>query len=474
MHTLMNKTLHGILCVIAGSFLVANPAEAQSASSSSPRGKSEGEQRKKRVKGVTIGAESSSASSGAMIYSDTNVVTSLMRFGFSLEELLAQDVSSLLGLYQSGNSQALVESAQRVKALGLGFDVTYDKDLAFSRQESLTYDKLFPSSYNKALVRLIADYSGSARLVDSVNVFASESTSKQAITNETLLSKVFTPGGKNTDLLGLRSVSYFNPEEKNLGYRVGQGEMIYHKSINYVGGNGITLDVTKTVLEEVKGGSKKSEQISGARAFSVVALGDSNVSGKVTFSNKNRDTGTTRNVLAIGAVGTLTVKNNSKLDYSSGRVIAVGAGKLKGEGSNGEVNGLELSSKGVVAIASGQNVKLVDAKINVTHEKGKLLVYAENTIDLKSPTFASKFGKESEVYLDARTVNLTAVNFPEGSKVKLFSEKGAIDGKYPSFGRVLPGRVNFIKDVSYGGASVMNKQSFDTNGGNISIGKGKF
>jgi len=102
------------------------------------------------------------------------------------------------------------------------------------------------------------------------------------------------------------------------------------------------------------------------------------------------------------------------------------------------------------------------------------LVYAENTIDLKSPTFASKFGKDSEVYLDARTVNLTAVNFPEGSKVKLFSEKGAIDGKYPSFGRALPGRVNFIKGVSYGGASVMNKQSFDTNGGNISIGKGKF
>ena len=99
MHTLMNKTLHGILCVIAGSFLVANPAEAQSASSSSPRGKSEGEQRKKRVKGVTIGAESSSASSGAMIYSDTNVVTSLMRFGFSLEELLGRERSKSQGAW---------------------------------------------------------------------------------------------------------------------------------------------------------------------------------------------------------------------------------------------------------------------------------------------------------------------------------------------------------------------------------------
>ena len=63
------------------------------------------------------------------------------------------------------------------------------------------------------------------------------------------------------------------------------------------------------------------------------------------------------------------------------------------------------------------------------------------------------------------------MDFPSGSDVRLVSELGGIDGRYPNFGSSEAGRVNFISGVSYGGASnIMNDQaSFDDFGDRISI-----
>ena len=73
--------------------------------------------------------------------------------------------------------------------------------------------------------------------------------------------------------------------------------------------------------------------------------------------------------------------------------------------------------------------------------------------------------------MEATTIDLSNVDFPSGSAVRLVSELGAINGKYPNFGFSEPGRVNFIDAVSYGGpANIMNDaSSFDQHGGRISI-----
>ena len=75
------------------------------------------------------------------------------------------------------------------------------------------------------------------------------------------------------------------------------------------------------------------------------------------------------------------------------------------------------------------------------------------------------------IAMEAQTVNLSNLNFPNGSEVKLNSAHGAIDGKYPNFNNIMWGRVNFINNVRYSDNLIMNKTAFDTHAGNISIGK---
>jgi hypothetical protein len=73
--------------------------------------------------------------------------------------------------------------------------------------------------------------------------------------------------------------------------------------------------------------------------------------------------------------------------------------------------------------------------------------------------------------MEAMTINLSNINFPSGSNVNLNSLYGGVDGKYPNFGSATQyGRVNFIKSMTYGANSVMDRASFDLNGGNIKIG----
>ena len=88
-----------------------------------------------------------------------------------------------------------------------------------------------------------------------------------------------------------------------------------------------------------------------------------------------------------------------------------------------------------------------------------------------------RFSREaSSILMEAQTIRLSNVDFPAASMVNLNSLKGPIDGKYPNFGTNVSaaeqvGRVNFLRQVSSGGNSIMNRQAFDQFGGNITIGK---
>ena len=73
--------------------------------------------------------------------------------------------------------------------------------------------------------------------------------------------------------------------------------------------------------------------------------------------------------------------------------------------------------------------------------------------------------------MEAMTINLHNLNFPAGSSVNLNSAYGGIDGKYPSFGRVMYGRVNFIENIRYSSNLIMDRPSFDQHADNITIGK---
>ena len=76
-----------------------------------------------------------------------------------------------------------------------------------------------------------------------------------------------------------------------------------------------------------------------------------------------------------------------------------------------------------------------------------------------------------QITMEAMTINLYNLNFPNGSLVKLNSQYGAMDGKYPNFNSSILGRVNFVENIRYSSNLIMDRPSFDSYGSNISIGK---
>jgi hypothetical protein len=342
-------------------------------------------------------------------------------------------------------------------------DVRFDGSVSLSSREAFTYDKLFPNGYNKALVALIAKYSGSERLVNGVSELVAE---KSTINDSTTLSSIFTE--KNTDLLGLRKQSYFNLDPLNPVTTLSQGESYLARAITVSSDSGVTLDVTDTKLKE-SGNTKQT-----SRLYTVAALGDMSVSGKITVKNSNPNAEKTRNVVAIGAVNSLKVADRTEI-INQGRVLAVGAGKL--QGTNGEtITGLKLESKGAIAVGSGKNMNLVDATFTMGGSKSHLVMFAQNEMSVTNPSF-NNFGSKSEIYMEATTVNLTNVNFPGGSNVRLRSRDGgtqdgtAGEGIYPKFGASAPGRVNFISNVRYDGSLIGTTEQFNAHKENISIRK---
>jgi hypothetical protein len=130
--------------------------------------------------------------------------------------------------------------------------------------------------------------------------------------------------------------------------------------------------------------------------------------------------------------------------------------------------GLEVSREAV--IRGMRDVSLINSRIGAD---SMATIKAARNLNVDGLTFSRSV---SSILMEATTIRLSNMNFPAASAVRLNSLHGAIDGKYPNFGTAVPaaaqiGRVNFLKNVSSGGNALINRQTFDQFGGNISIGK---
>ncbi len=176
-------------------------------------------------------------------------------------------------------------------------------------------------------------------------------------------------------------------------------------------------------------------------------------------------------------MNSLRVSDNTKI-INEGRILAVGAGKLRSNSGDDKITGLELESKGAIVVGSGKNLHLVDAKFKVSGTKADVALYAQDSMTLQNPTF--NLGAKSSIFMEATTVNLRDVNFPGGSKITMVSKEGGTEdgisgsGKYPRFGTAETGRVNFIENVRYNTNLIDSKGAFDAHGGNITIRKPGF
>jgi len=163
--------------------------------------------------------------------------------------------------------------------------------------------------------------------------------------------------------------------------------------------------------------------------------------------------------LAVGGAGNLIIEN-ANVEYD-GSNFGLGAGNTV------VILKSSIETKDHLGIGSLGDIWIEDTKL--TAGKGnRTFIYANKSLSVNGLEFSEGL---RQVYMEATTVNLTDVDFPAGSEVRLISQLGGIDGKYPNFGSSEMGRVNFVDKVSYGGTDnmMMDRASFDQFGQNISI-----
>jgi len=163
--------------------------------------------------------------------------------------------------------------------------------------------------------------------------------------------------------------------------------------------------------------------------------------------------------LFVGASGDFAIED-AHVTYE-GTNFGLGAGK------NLVVLKSTIQTKDHLMLGSLGDMFLQDTTL-IAGKGKRALLYANDTLYANELAFSEEL---RQVYMEATTINLTDVDFPAGSEVRLVSQQGGIDGKYPNFGTIQVGRVNFLDKVSYGGTQnqMTDQITFDQFGQNISI-----
>ena len=118
---------------------------------------------------------------------------------------------------------------------------------------------------------------------------------------------------------------------------------------------------------------------------------------------------------------------------------------------------VSMESGGSLNITSLENLLFQDATLRVP-AGDQIHLQAYNHLSVNGLQFSSQL---QEIYMQAITIDLRNVFFPDGSMVYLQSQFGGIDGIYPNFGSSQVGRVNFIENVGYHQTPIQNRATFD-------------
>jgi hypothetical protein len=184
------------------------------------------------------------------------------------------------------------------------------------------------------------------------------------------------------------------------------------------------------------------------------------LSGDITFKPSQADD--VWNELLLISAGGLSFAQETSLHYE---------GESLGVGSFNQMSVIEvdLYAQDQISLRSLDRLVIKNSDL-ITGSNGiggvELLAHQEISVD------NLRFSEHvKRIAMEAMTVNLSNLNFPAGSQVKLNSAYGGLDGRYPNFNSILYGRVNFIQNIRYANNLMMDRPSFDQYGGSISIGR---
>ena len=226
-----------------------------------------------------------------------------------------------------------------------------------------------------------------------------------------------------------------------------------------------SIDQYESYREGILGGSEilvlsGEYDLSGFDYDSLVfAASDSlSLAGEITFNGSQK----MREALFVSA-GSISIEEGSSIEF-------VGESLGIGSFDSLEIINVELKAEEQIGIRSLDNLVINNSDLITTNGLGSDFVHlmAYEQIELNNLRFSEQV---RQISMEAMTINLRNINFPENSMVYLSSEYGPIEGKYPNFGKSVPGRVNFIENVRYNSHLLNSTISFDNYGANIYIGK---
>jgi hypothetical protein len=278
------------------------------------------------------------------------------------------------------------------------------------------------------------------------------------------------------------------------------------------------INTTIDLTDQLKTSTNTPTDPKDWKVFGVGAGKDIIVKGHVSFKNSNRHPQTGKVVkdhaLAIGALDEIhfhskTIEKDwglstdfleKHLDYSGPTQTTVndqtafanrtdrikidfeGANLYLGSISKMELVNVDLESGGNLGVASLDELHIVSSdptntpntftvgkNTNPSDRGDNIQLFANKRIVADGLRFD---GRVDSIYMEATTVDLKNVTFPNGSEVNLASRDGGVGGKYPTFGigqREI-GRVNFIDQVKYDTNHINSTESFDALG-NLPNGK---
>ena len=336
----------------------------------------------------------------------------------------------------------------------------------------------------------------------------------------------------NGDLGGLIDLSDFK-NSSLFDINVDQVKGIVAQDINLGSASGGTTSIDLT--DQLKTDTNTPTKPKDWKVFGIGAGKDIIVEGDVSFKNSNRHPKTGNVVkdhaLAIGALDEIhfhseTIEKDwglstdfleKHLDYSGPTQTIVtdqtafanrtdrikidfeGANLYLGSISKMELVNVDLESGGNLGVASldelhivssdptdpeKQNTFTVGKNTNPSDRGDNVQLFANERIVADGLRFE---GRVDSIYMEATTVDLKNVTFPNGSEVNLASDLGGVgangigNGKYPTFGienRTI-GRVNFIKNVNYNTTSdgnpinMISDSAFNTVNSTVILPNGK-
>ena len=183
------------------------------------------------------------------------------------------------------------------------------------------------------------------------------------------------------------------------------------------------------------------------------------LNGKIAFGVGQNDV---RNELILLSAGGISFGSGTSINYN---------GEILGFGSfnSMEIIDVNLYAEDEIHARSLDSIVINNSDME-TSGRGADFVHllAYNELAVNNLAFSEQI---RQITMEAMTVNLYNLNFPDGSMVKLNSQHGGIDGKYPNFNSSVYGRVNFVENIRYSSNLIMDRPSFDQYGTNVTIGQ---